>query len=334
VDSAENDSDNFFLYNNGISCLATKIDIAPEHINVRGLQVINGAQTVKSLVNLSGNAARAGRSLWATRAPKVLVRITEIPEGYGPSGRIRENIIKANNTQNSIKDSDFRSNDPVQENLKKQFAELTRNGKKVAYIPKRTDRPSGNTENVKMEEFAKSVYSFLFDPTDFSGASAFLFKDESADDGYQRVFGDSEKMPDDEFRYRAAVYWIAQEIGNNLKEYRDKLDDPDSRAALERKWLVVHAASIVMSSKLKQGQDAMGMVSRFAEGNWHFNGDDHKSKEFTQVFNTAAQGVIFAYKSAKRGKEDFVHRNWMRSKTTPAQIRDSIDLVLSVQAPA
>jgi hypothetical protein len=256
----------------------------------------------------------------------VLVRITEIPEGYGPSGRIRENIIKANNTQNSIKDSDFRSNDPVQENLKKQFAELTRNGRKVAYIPKRTDRTSGNTENVRMEEFAKSVYSFLYDPTDFSGASAFLFKDEAPDDGYQRVFGDADKMPDDEFRYRAGIYWIAQEIGNQLKDYREKLEDPDSRAALERKWLVVYAASVVMASKPKSGQSLKEMATRFA--------DDNKSKDFTQLFNTAAQGVIFAYKSAKRDKNDFVHRNWMRSKTTPEQIKDSISLVLSVQPPA
>jgi hypothetical protein len=237
VDSAENDTENFFLYNNGISCLATKIDTAPEHISVQGLQVINGAQTVKSLVNLSGNAERAGKSLWVKDVPKVLVRITEIPEGYGTGGRIRENIIKANNTQNSIRDSDFRSNDPVQENLKKQFSALTRNGKKVVYIPKRTDRTSSNSENVRMEEFAKSVYAFLFSPTDFSGASAFLFKDESPDDGYQRVFGDADKMPDDEFRFRAGIYWIAQEISSRIRDYREKLEDPDARAALERKWL-------------------------------------------------------------------------------------------------
>jgi hypothetical protein len=89
-----------------------------------------------------------------------------------------------------------------------------------------------------------------------------------------------------------------------------------------------------MEARQKSGQSLRQTVSRFADGNWHFHGDDNKSKEFTQLFQTAAQGVIFAYKSAKRDKIEFQHRNWMRSKSTPDQIKDSINLVLSVQLPA
>ena len=55
--------------------------------------------------------------------PQLLVRITEIPEGYGTTGKAREKITQYNNTHNTIKISDFRSNDPIQASLKHQFGD-------------------------------------------------------------------------------------------------------------------------------------------------------------------------------------------------------------------
>ena len=51
IDSALTEPDNFFIYNNGISCFATEVKVADESVNVTGLQVINGAQTVKAIVH-------------------------------------------------------------------------------------------------------------------------------------------------------------------------------------------------------------------------------------------------------------------------------------------
>jgi hypothetical protein len=132
IKTAVEEPDNFYLFNNGISCLGTRVSLTEEAIEVYGFQVINGAQTVKSLVHVAKK--------WQSEIPSVLVRITEIAEGYGPGGRIREQITKSNNTQNTIKISDFRSNDPVQDALRDQFGGLVRGGRKVAYLPKRTDR--------------------------------------------------------------------------------------------------------------------------------------------------------------------------------------------------
>jgi hypothetical protein len=91
---------------------------------------------------------------------------------------VRERITEYNNTQNIIKISDFRSNDPVQEYLKEQFGQITRRGKKVVYLAKRTDRVPANSEPVKLEEFAKCVYAFLYDFVRFSGSTSFLFSDD------------------------------------------------------------------------------------------------------------------------------------------------------------
>ena len=206
---------------------------------------------------------------------------------------------------------------------------MVRKKKPAAYIPKRTDSPDKNKENVRLEEFAKSVYSFAYDPTHFSGNSDFLYKDTDPGDGYLCVFGDEnavwQKMPDDEFRYRAAIFWISQEIASNIKLYREKLSDPDERMALERKWLVVYAAKIVFQTELKPGDSLKGVVSKFLDGDWQINGPDPKSIEITKVFERACKGVAFTYKNAKAANPaSFIHRNWMRGSQTTTAIASAI----------
>ena len=123
----------FFHFNNGVSALARSVKVSSDgdRITTVGLQIINGAQTVKALVR-----AAAGKSL--PPEVKVLLRLTEITQGYAADGGLANNITQYNNTQNVIKLSDFRSNDPVQNDLRHKF-DYVRHGKKVEYMPKRTD---------------------------------------------------------------------------------------------------------------------------------------------------------------------------------------------------
>jgi hypothetical protein len=236
IKSARTVADRFFLFNNGISCLCNHLAVHGDRIEVRGLQVINGAQTVKALVR-AGTYRPDETDPWISDIPRILVRITEIPGGYGSSGKIREQITQFNNTQNTIKDSDFRSNDPVQQHLKDQFSKIWRRGRQVAYTPKRTDTAPKNAEIIRLDEFAKSVYAFLADPISFSGATAFLLNDDIGG-GYNLIFGDGEnkwdKMPESEFRLRAAAYWLAQELGSYMRQDRSKETDVDNPAALEK----------------------------------------------------------------------------------------------------
>jgi AIPR protein len=140
VETARSSPDRFFLFNNGISCICSRLLVADDKIEVEGLQVINGAQTVKALVNAA--RTRGSEPLpWLRDTPTILVRITEIPGGHGQSQKLRDQVTQFNNTQNVVKVSDFRSNDTVQEHLKEQFNKIVYRGRQVAYVPKRTDRP-------------------------------------------------------------------------------------------------------------------------------------------------------------------------------------------------
>ena len=324
INSAQTVPDQFFLFNNGISCLCNNLAIHDNRIEVRGLQVINGAQTVKALVR-AGTYRPGEPDPWLSHVPRILVRITEIPGVYGSSGKIREQITQFNNTQNTIKDSDFRSNDPVQQHLRDQFSKIWRRGRQVVYMPKRTDTAPKNTEIVRLEEFAKSVYAFLADPVLFSGATAFLFND-NAGGGYNLIFGDGEnkweKMPENEFRLRAAIYWLAQELGSYMKEDRIKETDADIRAALERKWLLIFAVRKVCEHHF--GPSWKNELQKLYKGDWEL-GKGPRGELLVKMYRDAKAGLSTAYKTAKRYEPGFVHRNWMRGKNTPGQITEMLE---------
>ncbi len=337
IKTAEEEPSEFFMYNNGISCLATNLSLFDDHIEVTGLQVINGAQTVKTLVHVSKIIEQMDgkKHLWDQHVPLILVRITEVPEGYGSTIRARERITQYNNTQNAIKISDFRSNDQIQANLKEQFSQINRFGKKVVYLAKRTDRVPGNTEVIRLEEYSKAVYTFLFDFLAFSGSSSFLF-DDGISGGYVRVFGNGDKlwesMPTNEFRLRSAIYWISSEIYSHLRATRGEEIDVDARAALERKWPVLFAFSRA-ATFIYGDDDWKNQISKLYKGDWKI-GQDKKGEVFLLIYNYAKSGVIMAYKNAKKYNKDFVHRNWMRGRGTPEEINEALTLYILPNAKA
>lgn len=334
VETARGNPEKFFLFNNGISCVCRTMNVFDDRIEVIGLQVINGAQTVKALVN-AGRERLNQPSPWTLHLPNILVRITEIPgEGYGDSAKVREQVTQFNNTQNVVKVSDFRSNDLVQEALKEQFRKISWRGKEVFYMPKRTDSPPKNREIVRFEEFAKTVYAFLEDPVSFSGATAFLFDDIGG--GYNKVFGDGEvkweKMPEDEFRLRAAIYWLSREFEAKMREDRKTETDPDTKAALERKWVLMYSSRKVFEHYYPNDQ-WKAELRKIYKGDWEF-GEGARGQLLKKIYYDAKAGVVTAYKTSKKYEPGFVHRNWMRSKDTPGKIAEILkDSVLAGREP-
>jgi AIPR protein len=246
---------------------------------------------------------------------------------------MRESITQFNNTQNVIKVSDFRSNDPVQLSLKDQFAKLKYEGKQVNYQPKRTDKKIRNSEVVRFEEFAKTIFAFLVDPISFSGATSFLFDDQGG--GYRSIFGDGTKiwetMPEEEFRLRAAIYWLTQKCTKQMRSERLQETDPDVRAAMERKWMLMYASRKVFEHYYQNRWRAQ--LVRAYRGDWEL-GVGTRGKIFLQIYRDAKAGVVTAYKNTKRNNPAFVHRNWMRSKDTPNQISEILrDVVLILRDP-
>lgn len=318
----------FYHLNNGIACIATSIQVGPDghSVETKGLQVINGAQTVKSLV-------RSAKQ-WKENAeePFVLMRLTQVPEGYGKGKNLREDIVRANNTQNVIKASDFRSNDAVQTSLVKHFDAYKRFGRSVCYVPKRTDRVTPNAYAIKLEDFAKTIYSFLNDPVAFSGSTSFLF-DDSERGGYHYVFGDGNQiwdvMPDDDFRLRSAIWWYAVEIDAVLKKDRAQTTDPTHKAALERKWWLLFASRLVLERTFDSGYEKE--LARYYKGDWKF-GEQSEGRWFAELYKRAKDGLVYVYTTESKN-ENFVHRNWMRNPKSVESLRAFFALAPSIPLP-
>ncbi len=143
------------------------------------MQIINGAQTVSSLANQP-----------PLKEVEVLFRLTQ-SEDYKTEKGFNRQIIQFNNSQNQIKVSDFRSNDPIQLFLEKQFKDRKARGPlpKIKYVRKRAVGRRGTGTGIKLEEMAKIRYAFLEEPTLIHSAPKSLWTHAESGGAYERAFG-------------------------------------------------------------------------------------------------------------------------------------------------
>lgn len=107
--SAETESDNFWVYNNGITVLTLDVDDKDtKTTKINGISIINGAQTTGSIGSIE--------KIEKLDNVKVFCRVVKC---LNPS--IIPKIVKANNTQNVITSWDRYSNSSEQSSIKNKF---------------------------------------------------------------------------------------------------------------------------------------------------------------------------------------------------------------------
>ena len=183
IETAEKSPEHFFYFNNGISAIATRLEFEDGRIRAEKFQVINGAQTLGALYQASQNSS-----------VDVLIRISQTQSVSTDKGFNHE-IIRCNNTQNVVKVSDFRANDPIHRWLSEQFRHY--NGRfpcvpTITYMPKRgSERAGKGSKALKLEDLAKIRYAFIREPTLGLSHPKDLWSD-SEDGVYDVAFGGSE----------------------------------------------------------------------------------------------------------------------------------------------
>ena len=303
--TAENEPVNFWVYNNGITALTHEIELK-ESVRIRGISIINGAQTSGAL----GEATdQPGNST------KVLIRIVQCD-----SKELIDKIIRYNNTQNEIKPADRRSNDKMQRRLKADFAVY-----KINYVPRRsatrtpknaiTSAPIGaalcafhgnpqtsyrdptsifNDDNTYAKVFSNSLtveHAFLL--RSLSNAMDILKSDLKTKVG-DKTATQLEEQQYDILKYSFSKHflfyvigYIAEEIMKNrisdLYQWKSKpeLISPDN-ISLTNSWLNVLTAILPQMSALMEdfGRDAAYEVPRSME----------RSKDFAKQL----KGIIAA----------------------------------------
>ena len=106
--------ENFWVFNNGLTVLTHKFkfDRAKSTIQVKGLAIVNGAQTTGAIGSLDQPPDKAA---------EVPVRFVSVTGG---NRELIHEIVRYNNSQNQVTAADFRSTDSVQRRLRDEVSRI------------------------------------------------------------------------------------------------------------------------------------------------------------------------------------------------------------------
>lgn len=130
-----NNSINFWYFNNGITAITDKIDHFHEDstiVKIKGIQVINGAQTVFSIYEAYKNASDEEREKMDEYGLITLRTVTTGGDDFDLK------VTRFTNSQNPISERDFHSNDEIQKRLQFDFLKYSN----IWYETRRGCKPS------------------------------------------------------------------------------------------------------------------------------------------------------------------------------------------------
>jgi hypothetical protein len=310
-ETLETEPASFYYYNNGISCLVNSIERDSTNarlFRISGLQVINGAQTVRTIGDFAGDDK--------LQDVRVLMRIT-LRESDPTNSQFARNIIRYNNTQNAIKEQDFVSNDPVQIDLVKRF-DYTRFAKKVIYHPKRGPRQSAKNYNIEVVEFSQRILAFLDDPLSYAGSIPELMSPDKKH--YKVVFGNGTevfaKMPEDEFRFRSGIWWLS-EIFDEVRKMDRKVEKYG--ASLDSQALLLFVTSGLL--RRLYPKEHRHLLVQLYRGEWKLEGDSRHEKMLKKLYELARDVLREDFAARRKDEPNFKPTEWKRNPETLVRLR-------------
>ena len=298
IETLDAQPENFLYYNNGISAVCTDYKIVDGMLTASSLQIINGAQTI--------NAIRRAHHMDSDA--HVLFRLTKTRSVKTESG-INADIIRYNNSQNVVKDSDFRSNDPIQVWLESQFK--TKRWRwtalpRINYVRKRAvGRPKGQGRALRLEEFAKILYSWRYEPTLVVGKPRALFADAESEGKYEATFGVDGSLPsiwtNTVFEDGLLGLWFYYRIELALERVRQS--DADRYAWVKgHRWHLLGLARLFVQERAVQPR--------------HVLRDESKGEALFNEFFKRAFPLIDAAETRRVEANENSLRNW---RTSPSE---------------
>ena len=240
IKTALNDPSNFEYFNNGVTAVAGKItpDLSSRTLTCEKMSIINGAQTVKSLLIATTRKSESHHK--PLKDVKVLLRLMSFK--YPAEVLFVGEVTRYNNTQNALKIADFRSNDEVQKDLTRRFSTINLSGRSYEYKNKRSEKKR-NSIAITLEELTKALFAFRFGPDDMFGGTSKLF-DVSPAGLYTKVFETPESaLTESDFNLIAGTYFACSFVKSTWEEFRKTLRSQQKtmHPALERKGLIYFA---------------------------------------------------------------------------------------------
>jgi AIPR protein len=214
----------FYYFNNDISALCESFDFdtKSKKISIQKLQIVNGAQTLGAIKHASNDSLKD---------VLVLVKLTAVKHAHREKG-IAASLIKTNNTQNTLRAPDFRSNDKIQLWLEAKFKATKSRGDlaQIAYGRKRPYPRSNSSQIVlKLQDLGKIRYAWYHDPRIPISDPAKLFQLPEENGLYGYSFGADGDLVDvwseEQFRDALLAIHVFRRIERELDVLQEKNDD-------------------------------------------------------------------------------------------------------------
>jgi len=337
TETIEENPHNFYLFNNGISAICTELSFEKPHSGhglqaiCKNFQIINGAQTATT-IGIFKNKEKL-------KDVRVLLRLTQTETIKRETKGLNKKIILYNNSQTSIKDSDFRSNDEIQTfletNLRNYFYKVDTPHQRIIYLPKRLKYKQRTDEiYLNLETLAKCLYAFNYDPIRIYSNSKTLFDIDSLNNGmYWYIFGDAGEectiYDSERLKKTAAISILWLYLQNRLKKENTKLNiDKKVKSyeylSFQAKWHFLWAFGFIINEFYNE--KTVSIINKIIDGKAFTKDIGFINVWFDKVAGIIQEHIGFEYLDMKeKEKEDeaeeeiekkggFILRNWLRNQ--------------------
>lgn len=247
-DSVEKSPEDFLIYNNGITLLTDTYhyDKDKNELSLEGISIINGAQTTGAIASVNKEPENG----------HVFARIVQINDN-----KVLDKVIEYNNKQNAMNPADFRSNDPIQKRLRKEFED-------ISFADYSGGRRGGNGDVIKRNSklfnsntIAQVLTAFMGNPIGAYQSSKTLWENNSS---YNLIFNDLTNKDNILFLY--CLYVEIQNIKQDLITQEKKSTEENSETGFSERdsnslkflrvrgstWLIISAISSILPDLLKK----------------------------------------------------------------------------------
>lgn len=295
----------FFFSHNGITALCNELFINDNTLNVRGLSVVNGCQSLTTLYSCSEKVKTQTDGY-------VLFRFYEIPD------RKRADTISiSTNSQSAVKARDLRSNDKRILNLKRSYEQKFQNG---YLITKRGEIAPADKDRDLVVDIAllgKLLLSWHSQRPNIAYSENKLF-----DKYFDQIFK-KDYLPEN---IQALNFWMAHVQRRWTKENPLGLNESLLAMKAYAPYHHLYAISLCfcISNKIPEGAPSPLLTMKRAVSN---NIADQISDIAGSCLNSALEA---AANEPQQGNRVFSPQNWIKTKSCLAGIRAAINQYYSM----
>lgn len=225
----------FHVLNNGLAAICDdfSIDHESQKVMIKGLQIVNGCQTLETLYNHADK-------IMGKRDVKVNLRLITCQPSQSAL------VAQATNNQTKLRAEDFATLDPIQQDLQLQFSKLQpqpwyyeikrRYWKNVVWKDKAQRQKfsdgSGIPRIIKLRDAAQRSLAFLGEPITSAQNTALIFKPKEQGGYKEYVF------PKVLYAYQILLPWlIYQQINKEIEAYLEEEIPEFEERKRAREWL-------------------------------------------------------------------------------------------------